>query len=293
MEGGSSDLVIRPASRHELDLALEWAAQEGWNPGFSDSECFHAADPDGFLLALRDGEPVASISVVRYGGDFGFLGLYIVRPELRGRGYGYRLWRAGMAHLGERTIGLDGVVAQQENYRRSGFRLAHRNIRYGGQPRTSAPQDVRIQAVEGDLLNAVRAYDRAFFPAPRDGFLRCWLDPSRHHAPALVEDGSMRGYGVIRRCRTGFKVGPLVAETEDGADGLFRSLVAEADSEPVFLDIPEPNPRRPGPLQSAMVLRPCSKPLGCTGVRIPSFRSRASLGSPPSNSGEVIGAVLL
>src|SRR3954447_19929800 len=183
MDRGSSDLVIRPANRRELDLALEWAAQEGWNPGLSDAECFHAADPDGFLLALRDGEPVASISVVRYGGDFGFLGLYIVRPDLRGRGYGYRLWQAGMARLEGRTVGLDGVVAQQENYRRSGFSLAHRNIRYGGQPRTNAPLDARIKPVEGDLLNAVLAYDQAFFPAPRDGFLRCWLDPrSRHQA---------------------------------------------------------------------------------------------------------------
>ena len=52
----------------------------------------------------------------------------------------------------------------------------------------------------------------------------------------------MRGYGVIRRCQTGFKVGPLFAETEEGADALFRSLVAEAGSEPVFLDLPEPNP---------------------------------------------------
>jgi hypothetical protein len=242
MDQGSSDLVITPARRAELDLTLEWAAQETWNPGLSDAACFYAADPEGFLLAFRDGEPVASISVVRYGHEFGFLGLYIVRPHLRGRGYGYRLWQAGMARLGERTVGLDGVVAQQANYRRSGFSLAHQNIRYGGQPRTSAPLDARIRPVEGDLLNAVRAYDQAFFPAPRDGFLRCWLDPSRHHARALVEDGAVRGYGVIRRCRTGFKVGPLFAETEDGADGLFRSLVAEADSEPVFLDIPEPNP---------------------------------------------------
>jgi hypothetical protein len=242
MDQGSSDLVIRPARRAELDLTLEWAAQETWNPGLSDAACFYAADPEGFLLAFCDGEPVASISVVRYGGAFGFLGLYIVRPDLRGRGYGYRVWQAGMAHLGERTVGLDGVVAQQENYRRSGFRLAHRNIRYGGQPGVAAPQDARIQAVEGDLLNAVRAYDRAFFPAPRDGFLRCWLDPSRHHARALVQDGSVRGYGVMRRCRTGFKVGPLFAETKAGAEALFRSLAAEAGSEPVFLDLPEPNP---------------------------------------------------
>src|SRR5215210_8936288 len=99
MDRSSSDLVIRPGSRGELDLTVEWAANEGWNPGLSDAECFYAADPEGFLLAFRDGEPVASISVVRYGSDFGFLGLYIVRPNLRGRGYGYQLWRAGMAHL--------------------------------------------------------------------------------------------------------------------------------------------------------------------------------------------------
>src|SRR3954447_6200713 len=224
MEGGSSDLVIRPASRRELELALEWAAQEGWNPGLSDAQCFHAADPDGFLLALRDGEPVASISVVRYGSDFGFLGLYIVRPDLRGRGYGYRLWQAGMARLEGRTIGLDGVVAQQDNYRHSGFSLAHRNIRYGGQPSIEGPQDARIRSVEGELLSAVLAYDRAFFPAPREGFLRCWLDPNRHQARAFVEDGAVRGYGVLRRCRTGFKVGPLFAETAEGAEALFRSL---------------------------------------------------------------------
>ena len=28
-----------------------------------------------------------------------------------------------MDHLGDRVIGLDGVVAQQENYRKSGFGL--------------------------------------------------------------------------------------------------------------------------------------------------------------------------
>jgi GNAT superfamily N-acetyltransferase len=242
MDRGSSDLFIRPASRRELDLALEWAAQEGWNPGLSDAECFYAADPEGFLLAFRDGEPVASISVVRYGSSFGFLGLYIVRPDLRGRGYGYQLWQAGVAQLGERTVGLDGVVAQQDNYHRSGFNLAHRNIRYGGQPGLEAPLDARIRPVEGDLLNAVRGYDQGFFPAPRDGFLHCWLDSGRHQARAFVEDGAVQGYGVIRRCRTGCKIGPLFAETTAGAEALFRSLAAEAGSESVFLDVPEPNP---------------------------------------------------
>ena len=120
---------IRPMRRDELDTALQWAAHEGWNPGLHDAACFHAADPQGFLVGLRGDEPIACISVVRYGASYGFLGLYIVAPEHRGQGHGWALWQAGMAHLGERAVGLDGVVAQQANYRRSGFVLAHRNVR--------------------------------------------------------------------------------------------------------------------------------------------------------------------
>src|ERR687885_877927 len=160
MKPSPTDLVIRAMSRRELDIAIDWAAREGWNPGLGDAACFHATDPDGFLMAFRDAEPVATISVVRYGRDFAFLGFYIVRPDLRGRGCGYRLWQAGMARLDGRTVGLDGVIAQQDNYRRSGFRLAHRNIRCGGRPRLEAPRDARIKAVEGELLDAVLAYDR-------------------------------------------------------------------------------------------------------------------------------------
>jgi predicted N-acetyltransferase YhbS len=89
-------------------------------------------------------EPVGCISVVRYESGFAFLGFYIVRPPFRGRGYGYHLWRAGLQCLEGCKVGLDGVVAQQENYRRSGFMLAHRNIRFGGRPQCGKPQDPRL-----------------------------------------------------------------------------------------------------------------------------------------------------
>jgi hypothetical protein len=227
-------------SRAEVDLAVEWAAKEGWNPGLGDADCFHRADPEGFLMAFRGGEPVASISVIRYGGSFAFLGFYIVRPEFRGRGYGLRLWQAGMARLEGRTVGLDGVVAQKANYARSGFALAHRNIRYGGDVRVDAPSDRRLVTIGRDLAPAVTAYDRSFFPAPRGRFLRCWLQPERRRGMALLEEGRIRGYGVIRKCRTGHKIGPLFVETERDGDILFRALAAP-EAGPVFLDVPEPN----------------------------------------------------
>jgi predicted N-acetyltransferase YhbS len=237
-----SELVIRTATRDEVDLMLDWAAAEGWNPGRNDAGPFHAADGEGYLIGLVDGEPVACISVVAYGEDFAFLGFFICRPDFRGRGHGRAIWKAGIERLGSRTIGLDGVVAQQANYARSGFRLAHRNIRYGG-PAAGEADDRRLVAVapgDATLANAILAYDRQFFPGDRERFLRAWIAPP-HRTLACVEDGRLLGYGTLRACREGHKVGPLFADEPAVADALLSGLAAPWPGEPVFLDVPEPN----------------------------------------------------
>lgn len=236
------DAVIRPITRPELDLPLQWAADEGWNPGLDDADAFHAADPNGFFMAFLDGEPIASISVVRYDDMFGFLGLYIVRPGYRGRGYGIGLWQAGLRHLDGCVVGLDGVVAQQANYARSGFAFAHRNVRYGGELQGApSPPSPRVEPIGPQLVAAVLDYDRRFFPAGRPAFLRSWLDPDRRRAFAFVDAGRLRGYGVIRACRTGFKIGPLFADSPAIAEALFRAVAAEAAGALLFIDVPEPN----------------------------------------------------
>ena len=217
-------------------IAEASSAAEGWNPGLNDADCFHTADPTGFLMGYLGDEPIASISVVRYSSAFGFLGFYIVRPDQRGRGFGFRLWQAGMGYLEGCTVGLDGVVAQQGNYARSGFVLAHRNVRYGGGLRVEAPHDERLKPVSPGLLEAVLAYDRSFFAGPREAFLRCWLRPDARAAIAFVEDGTIKGYGVIRACRSGHKIGPLFADGECEADLLFQALAARARGASVFLD---------------------------------------------------------
>jgi len=232
--------TVRRMARRELDLAIDWAAQEGWNPGLADPDSFHAADPEGFLLGLLDGEPIASISAVRYGPRYGFLGFYIVRPPFRGQGYGRAIWDAGLAHLGDRVIGLDGVVAQQENYKKSGFALAHRNIRFGG---AVVPEAALLGIVDLHRVGfaEVLAYDTLLSPAPREMFLRHWLSAEQRIGKALIRDGRLAGYGVIRRCRSGWKIGPLVADDATGADALFRALASASVDESLYLDVPEPN----------------------------------------------------
>src|SRR5690606_28607964 len=116
----SDNYSIRTMNPAEVTLAVDWAAAEGWNPGLADDRAFAATDRGGFLVGLLDEVPVASISAVSYGDAFGFIGFYIVRPERRGQGYGWRLWQAAMRRLEGLPTGLDGVVAQQDNYRKCG-----------------------------------------------------------------------------------------------------------------------------------------------------------------------------
>lgn len=183
----------RTMQREEIALAVEWAAQEGWNPGLHDADCFGAADPGGFFVGLVEDSPVACISVVKYGSD-------------------------------------------------SGFSLAWRNARYEGRGGVPPPRDPRLVPLAGLPFAAVQAYDRPFFPADRTAFLRSWLAQPDAAALGWVEDGALRGYGVIRRCRSGWKVGPLFADDESIAEHLFGALSGQATAgEPVFLDIAEPN----------------------------------------------------
>lgn len=238
-------LDIRAASAADFAVAVAWAAAEGWNPGLDDLAAFHAADPDGFFLGWLNGEPVSSISVVRYGADFGFLGFYIVRPEQRGTGAGLATWNHGMAYLEDRTVGLDGVVAQQANYRKSGFVLAGRNVRHSGVPQVAdRPASAAVRAATSDDLPALLAYDRAFFAGPRESFTTAWALPGagvRRRAMLAVKEGAVAGYGVIRQCRSGHKVGPLFADDAATAEAIFAALCRSVPGEPVSLDTPEDN----------------------------------------------------
>lgn len=226
----------------DVPRVLEWAAREGWNPGVADAPCFTAADPGGFFEGRVGGEPVASISVVKYGATFAFLGLYIVVPPERGKGYGFALWNAALATARGRNVGLDGVVAQQDNYRRSGFELAYRNIRYGGTRPPSMPLDARVVPLSSVPFAALVAYDRAHFPEARDAFLRAWIAQPRSAALAAIRDGALAGYGVVRPCIDGWKVAPLFADDASLAQALFHALAMHVpEGERIFIDVPEPN----------------------------------------------------
>lgn len=232
--------VIRPMQLADLHTAIAWAAAEGWNPGLHDAASFFATDPNGFFVGELDGEPIACISAIAYSITFGFIGFYIVRPEWRGQGYGWQTWQRAMNYLGDRTIGLDGVVAQQDNYRKSGFTLAYRNIRYQGTPLICETSDLLVAAAAVPFEQLL-TFDRQFFAVERPIFLKAWIEQRGSVSLVQQEGDRILGYGVIRPCQVGWKIGPLFALDATTAETLFCSLVSCAHGNSCFLDVPELN----------------------------------------------------
>lgn len=234
--------TIRNAQKHEVDLIISWANLEGWNPGIHDAETFYGTDPNGFFLGILDGRPVASISAVAYNDSFGFLGFYIVQPSFRGKGLGTEVWNAGIKYLGDRNIGLDSVLEQQRLYERLGFRPCYKSVRHQGVGTGQERKAEGIKYLSEVPIEDLLAYDDQHFPVPRHAFTNSWIGQTGGIALASVNEGVLSGYGLLRKCYLGYKIGPLFADDEDVAESLFRALCGHApQGAPVFLDTPATN----------------------------------------------------
>lgn len=236
--------LFRAATREELNIAFQWASEAGWNPGLGDADIFWETDPDGYVVVEREGEVVGTGSIVSYS-DFGFMGFFIIKKGLRGRGIGRDFWNWRKRRLHERlepgaVIGMDGVFEMQTFYAKGGFRFTYRNLRMEGLGETSVIDD-RLVDLSRVPFAQVLELDTRCFGYNREAFLRRWIESAHATAIGHFEDERLKGYGVIRQCITGYKIGPLFAETSEVAEVLFRGLSNYAPGQPIFLDVPEVN----------------------------------------------------
>lgn len=238
-------------TRAEVDELVSWAASEGWNPGLHDAELFWATDPEAYIAAEVNGELIGGGAITSYNGEYGFMGFFIVRPEFRSRGYGNTLWHARRERLLERlqpgaAIGMDGVFTMQGYYAKGGFTYSHRNMRFQAditEPLATPAADAEyIVPLDSIPFEQVSSYDRHCFPTTRPEFMKRWIAQPEAKALGYVRDGKLLGFGVVRRCGVGCKVGPLFADDLPVADALYTHLADYAIGGPLFLDAPENNP---------------------------------------------------
>lgn len=236
--------TISPMHEKEIPLLDDWAAAEGWNPGLSDLRIASQADPNCFV-SLRDDHGMAGGgSIFSYDGRFGFMGLFIIREDLRGQGLGTVLWHWRRDALLRRlepgaVIGMDGVFDMVPFYERGGFKAAYRDLRYQGI--ATGRRSGRVVSLSMADFEDIEAFDRIFVPAPRKAFLKGWLGQTGAQTVGIREDGEIVAYGVVRPCRMGFKIGPLFAHRADLGGDVLGELMARIVGHQVQIDVPEPN----------------------------------------------------
>ena len=234
-------LTIRNLTLQEMVFPMEVAYKEGWNPGLYDGAAFFQADPDGFFIAELDGGMVGGIMAVSYGEEMVFIGNHFVLPPFRNKGYGKALWEYALTRAAGKTIGANGLTEGKSFYESYGFQGTGNVIRCRGSifPKGRLSDDV-YSAHDVDFRELLR-FDAGFFGVPRESFLRAWLETPAMESLCILKDGEIRGWGCMRRCREGWRLGPVFAVDYMFAEGILRHFAVKTIAEDLYMDIPENN----------------------------------------------------
>ncbi|XP_068723981.1 holothin acyltransferase-like [Montipora capricornis] len=232
---GFSVRVIETETEFE-SIVIKATVEENWRPGLNDAKCFFSCDPSGTIVGEVNGKPIGSVTITKYGDDYGFVGMYIVNKEYRGKGYGLAMYMAALDRVKPRTTGGCALLERENMYKRIGYQSLLYGARYDFHLPTalscfsgiSEESLVNIRCIDEVDEEALFTYDSHVFGYPRYAFLTKWLRvPGCHVHVATDADGSVEGYVVARPTyvkEDGFRIGPLFADSESIAEKLLMVL---------------------------------------------------------------------
>ncbi len=241
-------MTIRTMTMADIPHGMRFKEAAGWNQTEADWERFLSLEPEGCFVAEMDGEVVGTATTCRFGQACGWIAMILVPPERRRQGIGSALFRHAVAYLEDRgvaSVKLDATPVGRTVYLQVGF-----VDEYGLQRREGIAPAVESHGVVpmGEAhLDAALALDRPIYGADRGNLLL------RLHREAQGAGGGrcgvfqkgggeVEGYAMVRPGSRAAFIGPVVACTEEAGVDLFRWAMGRVAGEPVFFDIPMPNP---------------------------------------------------
>lgn len=248
------ELIIKPAQASDIPAIVGWARNEEFAPGFGDVDIYRNTDRQGIWVGWLDSSPVGCIAGIKYNDIYGFIGLYIVRPEYRGHGYGHRLWEQALLHLQDvKCVGLEAASHLITNYAEWGFKASSQTIRWQLfnpdvvthlQPELDRQDLIAVTGSEIPL-EAIEKYDSEREFTARPHFLSQWLNHPSGKVIALIDKyNHCHGFARIRPCLLpageGWRIGPILADTPRLAEVLILNLLIEHKGV-ILIDSPERN----------------------------------------------------
>ena len=236
---GPADIEFRPMQREDIEVGLELCRLAGWDQVQRDWERFVFAEEASVNLAVHGatGQVVGTVATIRFGTDFGWIGMLLVHPSLQGRGVGAVLLGHATAELSDvASIRLDATPAGHLLYRKHGFvdefplsrmeaasPAVNQSVESSVQPLTEVPSDVI-------------ALDRKVFGGDRAELLEWMRQGAPEYAYVARQNGRVSGYLLGRHGHQFEHLGPIVAADASTAVKLTSTCLAAHSGKAFVID---------------------------------------------------------
>ncbi|CDG22368.1 conserved protein of unknown function [Xenorhabdus poinarii G6] len=235
-----SQFQVSVATPETWQVVEEMARQERWDLGKGDAGRFLNVDTQGFYIGYWQDKPISSISAVNYTQNYTHVGHYIVNPDFRGQGLGLAVWRIAIEHAEGRCIGLDGMPAQEANYKKWGFKTHYHTFRMAGAATKNIVELHNIELVDQKNIASVIHYDESFVGYSRASLLAEWFFGQGRKGLLKVGNKGIEGVIGLRPSDDGYRIGPFYAVNEHSMKTLMLAAMNEIPQQTnVTLDIPE------------------------------------------------------
>jgi GNAT superfamily N-acetyltransferase len=188
--------------------------------------------PDGFFIAYLVAEAIGTVCAVDYG-NFAYIGMMAVLPEVQGRGYGRALMESALAWLEQResqSALLDASPKGEQLYRNLGFVAVDRArlFKRAGVGSTLA-SPLKVELLDESHIPELVEFDLPIFGADRGKVFHVYLaDFPRRAFVSRDELGNINGYLFALDHR----IGPWVASSPDVATELLsKALLLSYDGD--------------------------------------------------------------
>jgi GNAT superfamily N-acetyltransferase len=233
------NVVIRRMAESDVPAGMRLRELAGWNQTEQDWRRFLRLEPDGCFVACDGQEICGTVTTLKYGERFGWIGMILVDPAKRGRGIGTHLLKRGMECLQRaavETLKLDATPMGLGLYKQLGFVEEYGIERWEGVARGS--RGAVLPPVKPEEIQYLCAWDREAFGADRTRLLASIWDEGPEYS-ALVRSGrEIAGYMLGRAGSRAHYLGPWVSTVNaEAAERLFQQFMRRFDGQRVFVDV--------------------------------------------------------
>jgi GNAT superfamily N-acetyltransferase len=228
----------------EADIAAGMRLKEiaGWNQTREDWKRFLEASPRGCFVAEVNGKVCGTATTIVYQNRFAWIGMVLVDPEYRSRGFGTQLLQNAIKHLDGRqiaTIKLDATPQGKPIYKKLGFvceyeleRWTLRRIAADAKVGSCDPCD----SVSPKILESVLGKDQEIFGASRSFLLKDLHEQAPQLSIAISKNNELEGYAFGRRGSFADHLGPWVAANADAASRVLETFVSRSGRSAIIVD---------------------------------------------------------